>query len=88
MKKLNLAIIFLVLLLSSSLVVNTAHATTKWATNPNPKLSHNTSNQIGKTKVCGDHICGPFEYGKLQKTLYDTQRKYQASHFLKQNNPK
>jgi hypothetical protein len=88
MKKLNLAIIFVVLLLSSSLVVNTAHATTGWATNPNPKLSHSTSNQIGKTKVCGDHICGPFEYGKLQKTLYDIQRKYQAAHFLKQNNPK
>ena len=88
MKKLNLAIIFVVLLLSSSLVVNTAHAATSWATNPNPKLSHSTSNQIGKTKVCGDHICGPFEYGKLQKTLYDAQRKYQASHFFKQNNPK
>ena len=88
MKKLNLAIIFLVLLLSSSLVVNTAHAATGWMTNPNPKLSHNTSNQIGKIKICGDHICGPFEYGKMQKTLYDAQRKYQASHFLKQNNPK
>ena len=88
MKKSRLAIVFVVLLLSSSLVVNSAFATKGWMNNPNPKLSHSTSNQIGKTKICGDHICGPFEYGKLQKTLYDTQRKYQASHFLKQNNPK
>jgi len=88
MKKLNLAIIFVVLLLSSSLVVNSAHAITGWATNANPKMSHHASNQIGKTKICGDHKCGPFEYGKMQKTLYDTQRKNQASHFLKQNNPK
>ena len=88
MKKLNLAIIFLVLLMSSSLVVNTAHATTKWTTNPNPKLSHSTINQMSKTKICGDHICAPFEYAKMQKTLSDTQRKYQASHFLKQNNTK
>ena len=88
MKKLNLAIIFLVLLMSSSLVVNTAHATTKWTTNPNPKLSHSTINQIGKTKVCGDHICAPFEYAKMQKALVDAQKKNQASNFFKQNNPK
>lgn len=88
MKKLNLAIIFLVLLMSSSLVVNTAHATTGWMTNPNPKLSHSTSNQIGKTKICGDHICAPFEYAKMQKTLADAQKKNQASHFLKQTHTK
>ena len=81
-------IIFVVLLLSSSLVVNTAHATKGWMNNPNPKLSHYTTNQVSKTKVCGDHICGPFEYGKLQKTLSDTQRKYQTSYFLKQSNTK
>ncbi|HXU94972.1 MAG TPA: hypothetical protein VFP45_00900 [Candidatus Nitrosotalea sp.] len=88
MKKLNLAIIFVVLLMSSSLVVNTAHATTGWMTNPNPKLSHSTLNQIGKTKICGDHICGPFEYGKLQKTLVDAQKKNQAANFFKQKNTK
>ena len=88
MKKLNLAIIFVVLLLSSSLVVNTAHATTGWMTNPNPKLSHSTSNQMGKTKVCGNHICAPFEYGKMQKTLVDAQKKNQAANFFKQNKTK
>jgi len=87
MKKLNLIVVFVVLLLSSSFVINTAHATT-WMTNVNPKLSHNTSNQIGKTKICGDHKCAPFEYAKMQKALEDAQRKNQAAHFLKQNTPK
>ena len=87
MKKLNLIAIFAVLLISSSLAVNTAHATT-WMTNVNPKLSHSTLNQMGKTKICGDHKCAPFEYAKMQKTLYDAQRKNQASHFLKQTNLK
>ena len=88
MNKLHLMIAFVVLLLSSSLVANSAYATTGWMSNPNPKLSHYTSNQIGKTKICGDHICGPFEYAKMQKTLYDSQRKNQVSHFLKQSNTK
>ena len=83
MNKLHLMIIFVVLLLSSSLVVNSAYATKGWMTNPNPKLSHSAANQIGKTKVCGNHICGPFEYEKMQKSLYDAQRKNQASIFLK-----
>ena len=85
MKKSSLTIVFVVLLLSSSLVVNSAFATKGWVNNPNPKLSHSTMNQIGKTKICGDHICGPFEYAKMQKALEDAQRKYQAAHFLKQN---
>ena len=83
MNKSSLAIVFVVLLLSSSLVINSAFATKGWMTNPNPKLSHNIWNQIGKTKICGDHKCAPFEYAKMQKALYDAQRKYQASHFLK-----
>jgi len=87
MKKLNLIAIFAVLLISSSLAVNTAHATT-WMTNVNPKLSHSTLNQMGKTKICGDHKCAPFEYAKMQQALYDAQRKNQAAHVLKQNNPK
>lgn len=84
MKKLYM-IIILVVLLSSSLVVNTAHATKGWMTNTNPKMSHNTANQIGMTKVCGDHKCAPYEYAKMQKVLYDTQKNNQAYHFFKSN---
>ena len=88
MKKLNIMIIFVVLLLSSSLVVNPAHATKEWVTNPNPKMSHHTSNQIGKTKICGDHKCTPFEYQSMQKALYEAQKKNIPYFFSKQNKTK
>jgi hypothetical protein len=88
MKKLNIMIIFVVLLLSSSLVVNPAHATKGWVTNPNTKLSHHALNQIGKAKICGDHKCAPYEFEKMQKALYDAQKKNIPYFFPKQNKTK
>ena len=69
MKKLILSIVFVVLLLSSSLAVNSAYATKGWVVSLTPYKSHNGLNQIGKTKVCGDHICMPLEYENMKKAL-------------------
>ena len=84
MKKLYAMIIFSAVLLPSSLVVNNAYAI-GWANNQTPKISHYTMIQIGQTKVCGDHMCTPFEYAKMQQSLSATQKNNQAIHFLKQN---
>lgn len=79
MKKLILPIIFVVLLLSS-LVVNSAYATKGWVVSLTPYKSHNGLNQIGKMKICGDHICMPLEYENMKKSL--SSQKINAPYFF------
>ena len=81
----SVAIVFIVLLLSSSLVVNSVYATNEWISNPNPKKSHSTLNQIGKIKICGDHICKPFEYENMKKTFNNILKNNSSYFFQKQN---
>ena len=75
MNKSILAFTFVILLLSSSLAVHSVYATKGWMNNPTPKISHSTMNQNGKTKVCGDHLCKPFENNDMKKTLNIVQNK-------------
>jgi len=69
MEKSTLALVFVILLLSSSLIVNSVYATKGWQVKLNPPKSRSMLNQIGKIKVCGDHLCKPFEYENMKKTL-------------------
>lgn len=68
MKKLGLILVFGILILSS-FIVNSAYATKGWVSVTTPYKSHYGLNQIGKMKICGDHICMPFEYENMKKTL-------------------
>lgn len=85
MKKFSLAIVSVILLLSSSLAVNSANATNGWSSATTTYKSHSTLNQIGKTKICGDHICKPFEYENMKKILKSIHKNNVPYFFQKSN---
>jgi len=78
MNKLLPMIAFAAVLLSSTLVTSSAYGK-GWVTEPKPKEANPTANH-GKVKICGDHICKPFEYDNMLKKLYDMQKSKQTSH--------
>jgi hypothetical protein len=85
MEKSSLMIIFIILLLSASLVVNSAHATKGWQVKVTPPKSRSMSDQIGKMTICGDHMCKPFEYQNMKKIL-DRVHKTNSPYFYQKLN--
>ena len=77
----NGQISFLAILVTSLLVISstvtTVYATTGWITSTNPPQVRHTATNPGSIKICGDHICAPFE--KMNKQLQEIQKKSKAN---------
>ena len=63
-------------------MVSGASASSAW-TQPDhlPNVRHTASNP-GSIKICGDHICKPFEDSKKSQVIQNT-----GTQFVKQNHP-
>lgn len=86
MRKSFVLTIFTVSLLVISSTVTSASATKGWIKSDNPPQVRHTANNPGSTKICGDHICSPFE--NLKKSLQNIQKQNQTIHLINQSHTK
>lgn len=67
-----------------SSIMTSVSATKGWVVAHNDKDYHTYANP-GHTRICGDHICAPFEYNNMKNLLSDGEKQNQTYHFMKQN---
>lgn len=63
--------------------ITSAFATKGWIKNDNPPQMRHTANNPGSTKICGDHICAPFE--NMKKPLQNISKENQSIHITNQS---
>ncbi|MDE1770254.1 MAG: hypothetical protein KGI28_06870 [Thaumarchaeota archaeon] len=73
-------IFFIASLLVISSTITNASATNGWAKSENPPQIRHTATNPGSTKICGDHICGPFE--NMKKPLQNITKQSQSIHLI------
>ena len=66
----------MVSLLVISSTITSASATKGWVKSDNPPQLRHTANNPGSTKICGDHICTPFE--NMKKSLQNIPKQSQS----------
>ena len=76
----------MVSLLVISSTITSASATKGWVKSDNPPQLRHTANNPGSTKICGDHICGPFE--NVKKSLQSIPKQNQSIHLINQSHTK
>jgi hypothetical protein len=72
--------IFSIILLSS--VMSSASATNSWTQSDHLPYVRHTASNPGSIKICGDHICKPFENPKKPQLAQNSE-----TPFVKQNYP-
>ena len=73
-------IFFIVSLLVISSTITSASATNGWAKDNNPPQIRHTAINPGSTKICGNHICGPFE--NMKKSFQNIPKQSQSIHLI------
>ena len=72
--------IFSIILLSSAF--SSASATSAWTQSDHLPYVRHTASNPGSVKICGDHICKPFENSKKPQVIQNS-----GTQFVKQNHP-
>ena len=86
MRKSFFLVFFMVSLLVIASTVTSASATKGWIKSDNPPQVRHTANNPGSAKICGDHICSPFE--NMKKSLQNIQKQNLAIHLINQSHTK
>lgn len=61
-------------------MISSASATNSWVQSVHPPSVRHTASNPGSVKICGDHICKPFENSKKPQVVQNNGTK-----FVKQN---
>ena len=68
------------LLVISSTITSASATKGGWVKSDNPPQLRHTANNPGSTKICGDHICTPFE--NVKKSLQNIPKQSQSIHLI------
>lgn len=72
--------VFSIILLAST--ISSASATNVWTQSDHLPYVHHTASNPGNIKICGDHICKPFENSKKPQAIQNS-----TTQVVKQNHP-
>lgn len=79
----SFVILFVLSTILITSMISSASATTGWVQSIHPPNIRHTAANPGNIKICGNHICAPFEnFNKLSQVTQNHE-----SYFTKQNSP-
>lgn len=75
---------FVILFIASTILItstiSSASATSGWVKSIHPPSVHHTASNPGNVKICGNHVCNPFENFKISQIIQNHE-----SYFVKQD---